>query len=475
MYASGPKRRFCRKASKRRSEAVRREAADRISKSARAMLKRSRAKATARREAADRISKSARAMLKRSRTKATARREAADRISKSARAMLKRSRAKADLRRKAADRISKSARAMLKRKTAKASAHRPSGTGKGSSLSPMSKHYQKVAARERPQPSIYLFRTRCKLFPHPVEIFSPDGITVPVGHNFAVDLSKPKHCFTLARRLTEFVPSLKPHQKIYDFKDANNKAVSPRDTHVKFPIDLYGPGFVVVGVKLVKSSEEASSSHLVFFEVRIDEDGPHAMVLDPNGPSTRYTDCLKRFFDGIPYKVAKTNDVNRNEKHRLMQSDLSRLGLAPDREKDWLGGYCATIASFYLIDYVCTNQWQRRDLNHFVRASREWLFAPEENEIGWCSLSTMTIRVVLFGRYLAYRIMALTDPVLTDDLVRRHKVTFEKVKISVSVLSKPDRILDATISVGTKTQRIRETATRKIEDYDEDLSTKLVF
>lgn len=367
----------------------------------------------------------------------------------------------------AARKISKTARDMLRRKQKRDAA-----------ISPMSKHYKQLAESPRNQPSIYKYRKRCKLFPHPVELFSPDGIRVPVGYNFALEMKRVEHALRVPILLPHFVPKLKPHQHIYNFRDADEKPTWPGDISQKFPRTLYETGSVIVGIKFVADLDTGEGGHMVFFEVRTDTDeGPRAMVVDPNGQvADDHHKCLEHFFDGIPYEVVTTFYVNRGEGSGALRWQLQQLGLVDESQLEqgevWIAGYCATIAMFFLIDYVCTEQWEAKDAHHFVRSSREWLMAPEENDTQLFSPEAITIRVVLFARYLAYEILNVFHPELAKELVSKHNVTFHKTKF-VTYLDTPSPeedpttqpILMSKITVGTKKYTIWDDGVLPMESF----------
>ena len=278
--------------------------------------------------------------------------------------------------------------------------------GKNVALSPMSKHYKDVAHVERDQPSIYLFRRQCKLFPHPVEIFSKGGISLPSERNYANAL-KGGMWTIVPKHIEALVPPLKANHHIY------TPETHYHDISVVFPLRKYAPPDVIIGLKYVKNG---AGAHLVFFEVRMRGPAgpPHATVVDPNGKYTeQYRDVFNVFFRGITYELLQTHYINRGDTdvgpHDKTQSILKQLGLTAKRDGDlmWTGGYCQTIACFTMIDYICTNQWESRNIEHFVRSTQEWLMSPEENQTGFFSTTAVTVRAIFIARYIAYRLVAL--------------------------------------------------------------------
>lgn len=370
----------------------------------------------------------------------------------------------------AATRISKATKYMLQRRASSSNTKVSKKKKRVSmnALSPMSKHYKEVSEKDREQPSIYLFRQRCKLFPHPVEFFSPDGLKIPMGRNFAVDFKNNDFWPTVPQRVEEFVPALLDHQHIYKYESSVlGKAVSPTDVQAKLPKRLYThDNDVIIGVKYVTVAPGmGDGAHLVFFEVRMNknDDGPHAMVLDPNGrDDARFHKDLRHFFDGIPYEVATTNYINRGDtNNEKVQKAMMSLGFKGTDDM-WTGGYCATVACFFLIDYICTNQWDARNSDHFVRSSQEWLMSPQENKTGYFSLDATDLRVILFARYIAFKVFKLMHPKIT---VRRLKdVKMRKVIFQHRFTG--NNSLESTISVGTSKVRFLDEHPRPMSMFE---------
>ncbi len=255
-------------------------------------------------------------------------------------------------------------------------------------MTPVSKHYAMVAnAKGKERPSIMLFRSNCKLFPHPVEIFSTSGIGVPKSGNYAKVFSQggPDNYTNFLNRIKEHVPQLKTNQ--YILKKAD---------HAVFPKYRYKSGDIIIGLKKLPG-------HVVFFEVRMHDDSGTATVIEPNGATNpKNIEELDTFFDDIPYTVARTFHVNKNEnRHKRIKH------LEIENDDFDLGGYCATISCYYVLDYICTNQWKKLSIAHFVRASKEWLYSPHENRTGVYSPGSVALRVMLIGRYIAFELCKL--------------------------------------------------------------------
>ena len=325
-------------------------------------------------------------------------------------------------------------------------------------LTPLSKHYKDVSML-RDQASIYCFRQTCKLFPHPVEIFAPGGIQVPTGVNYARLLMGK---FDDVLRLIErHVPTLRSNHNVYGYIGE-----SPYDLDVTFRRRDYSHDDVVIGLKYVDTPAR-KAPHLVFFEVRNNNGHPTAVVLDPNGnQSHRYDGVYRHFFGDIPFEVAFTNALNTNDTKALTNVDLKELGFV-DSPRNWIEGYCVTISCFYLIDYICTDQWVKPDISHFVRASREWLYSPEENRTGYFSTRTTTIRLIVFARYLAYRICNVVLRLDVGEENRLRKVRFEHQYYE------DVRELVTTISVGSVKTYFRDPRPQELLDLGATYFSKL--
>lgn len=277
----------------------------------------------------------------------------------------------------------------------------------------MTKHFEDVS-KGRVQDSIRVFRTKCKLFPHPIEIFAKGGIQIPINHNYAKDIAiiwSKRYAGQSFMNNLEAKVNLAPNQHLFKWDYSNFE-----DPAYVGPWSQYKPGAVIAGVRFVEGTKR-NLPHLVFFEVRIGKEGEEssAIVIDPNGsdqpnPTNNYRKELSIFFNGIPFEHVLTNYINRSDSlTSRVKKDLSELGFNTD-ERNLLGGYCATMASFFLVDYVCTNQWKSRDIGHFLRSTREWAFSEEENKTGQFYLHATDMRIVLIARYLACNMLRLLVP-----------------------------------------------------------------
>ena len=283
-------------------------------------------------------------------------------------------------------------------------------------LSPKANHFHKVAGL-RDQGSIRIFYERCRLFPHPIMMFSEKGIDVPVNKNYGQMLMTR---WNKVHVLLKHIPQLKSNQHIYTHEGLYYSQRELENTKHVFRKQKFSSNSkdVIIGIKRVHSRGDWDDGHVVFFEVRM-EDTPTAIVIDPNGTN----DLSKRwvldiFFGDIPYTVIESFNINQTEKHT--SSALSLLGFEGSFD---IGGYCATIACFTLVDYVCTNQWRNVDLRHFTRATREWLYSPEENRVGeFCKNSTQ-LRLNIISRYMAYHLIRLMEIPHEDPIMKNVRIT----------------------------------------------------
>ena len=289
-------------------------------------------------------------------------------------------------------------------------------------MTPMSKHY-KMVADVRQQPSIYRFRTRCKPFPHPVEIFSKQGLDVPLNKNFTNKLKANALWLNFLLLAKSILPNLLDNQHIYKYNDIQGKTVNWRNMDIKFPKRKYRNDDIIIGLKYLNRGEGA---HLVFFEVRMNKGHDAvATVIDPNGfTRVEYRELLEKFFYDIPVYVARTVNINTNEKN--IEKKLLDLGFSSNPDNFNMGGYCATISCFFLLDYICTDQWKSRTIDHFVRASQEWLMSPLGNTRGLYSVEAATLRIIIFGKYLAYKLWKfMTGTSFDDPSLIITNITFE--------------------------------------------------
>ena len=273
---------------------------------------------------------------------------------------------------------------------------------------PPSKHFEAVAARLN-QDSLRKFRQNCKLFPNPIQIFDPNGIDVPRDQNFGKHLSENwrKMSTSIIDMLRSQIPptakcSILMHRKTGTFID-----------HIKD----YGDD-IVIGLRHVMGK---NSAHLLFYESQPTTTKFERIVtiIDPNARlNPVYHDELKKYFCGCFIRTRAAWTVNTGEdisKHTQLDA-LQELGFLDVVDETGIRGYCATIAIFYMISYVCTSQW-RSDTSkgHFLRLSRNWLYSIEETETGMTSMEIL-VRVVVIARYIAYNLAVLIGhvPVSTN-------------------------------------------------------------
>jgi hypothetical protein len=256
-------------------------------------------------------------------------------------------------------------------------------------------------AEKRQQESIKAFRKKCKLLPHPIEFFSKKGIQVPVSSEYAALFVN-----------QVFIKNLFPRVKDY----LTDNFIEDRTNHVIFPFlpvypepfkHRFSNGFsyvkmrnakVVIGVLVL-------SKHMVFFEARFDGNKWKAIVIDPNGKGAELHRLeAKGFFEDVPVTYLPMNYANTSD--RKSYSVLKTLGMMQPQNIE-ISGFCSTISYSFMIDYVCTQQWNNGDEEvkaHFIRSTQEWIVSPEESSNGVIHNETTMIRKVFLGRYIAYRI-----------------------------------------------------------------------
>ena len=258
----------------------------------------------------------------------------------------------------------------------------------------MTKLYKDLSQR-RNEPSIYRFRRRCELFPHPVEIFAKQGITIPMNWNpafFWAHISNAEMFFCI--------------MKLYTPKPRRNEHIVEDITLKKFDLHAYANNDIIIGIKAIQYKGR-NINHNVFYEVRMNDGLPQATIVDANGgdyysnmKDEEYARVFDSFFGGIPYMFAQTHRINEAESEAL-KPYFDHFGLAYE-----LGpGYCGVMSYFFLLDYICTDQWKKKDIRRFVQATKEWVLASHN---GYYSPSLTRLRTLLFVRYLGYKIFKLS-------------------------------------------------------------------
>ena len=64
---------------------------------------------------------------------------------------------------------------------------------------------------------------------------------------------------------------------------------------------------------------------------------------------------------------------------------------------------------FYVGRLHVHKPWKNVDLEHYTRATREWLYAPEENKTGKFCSTCVKIRLNIITRYIAWNILKFMD------------------------------------------------------------------
>ena len=273
---------------------------------------------------------------------------------------------------------------------------------KRAATTPLSKHYAE-SARFNNQPSILAFRRNCHFFPHPVEIYSDIGISIPVDKNYADVFKSDEQLHNFPKKIIDFF-ELKEwqhvnrvhwvHQKYKpEFLIWQKSGTYPIDPKEVFTDAQLRPGNITIGLLIVTNKDKITKkrgTHLLFYEMRVDQDGPSAVIIDPNGNASEWLEEIERFFSDIPFTIPTTRNINTSDKRARIY--LTHLGFTGDVGD--LKGYCAVISTYYLVDYMCTNQWVKRDISHFVRASEEWLYSLQEQKYGVYTPFGTELRIV---------------------------------------------------------------------------------
>ena len=104
----------------------------------------------------------------------------------------------------------------------------------------LTKLYKNLSHR-RNEPSIYRFRRRCELFPHPVEIFARQGITIPLNWTPALFWRKIPNAEIFFLIVKLYTPRLRHNEHIiYDI------------TLDKFDRHAYASNDIIIGIKAIK-------------------------------------------------------------------------------------------------------------------------------------------------------------------------------------------------------------------------------
>lgn len=320
--------------------------------------------------------------------------------------------------------------------------------------------------REKERPSIATFRVKCKkLFRHPIELQSSQGITLPLKVNCAILFARTESFAILQLALVQtFLPQPPVAEclVLFDTKeptfmatarvaciDGTLTAVAPHG-----PLAL--PKFAVG----VHAFFRNGAGHMIMYEAHFPSKS--VRILDPNGAWEAWRDVYTAYFEGWDVYTGGLFAINVSELHGSTQPQvrklLSDLGIEVTDDMA-LAGYCGIISLYYLIDYVCTEQWNREllvpwvDDNHFYRASRDWLYSDAELRADATAKVFFKVRTILLGRYIAFELCKLVRGVtgFGDILAKAESYASEAEKHLARFVLKP-----ATVDNGNLDEWIRK-------------------
>lgn len=277
------------------------------------------------------------------------------------------------------------------------------------------------------RPSVLAFRQHCAFrFPHPILLHTRTGIEMPRRTNLVLAIMWNVNHYTM--ELCKHLPYDRENCAIsYTGRAEESKFLSPEVVQYFYAGKWYtlSPDNlpkILVGVRTFsrKEGEKVIGAHLVFFEAHFATRTVH--IVDPNGISTAYLAVIQSYFRGWNVQTTHVYKINISDTSASPAvEDIMRslgFGMLPAEKS---GGNCATVGLFFLVDYMCTRQWERtlaveepgsfvdrgyaRD--HFFRASRDWLYSNEELAGSQVSPVALQVRLFVMARYISYQLTAL--------------------------------------------------------------------
>lgn len=293
--------------------------------------------------------------------------------------------------------------------------------------SPTSRVFHKIS-EEQGRPSILAFRQHCAFkFPHPILLHTRTGIELPRHINLVMTIALQWRLFEY--ELCKQLPFHKDCVISYSGGvpiTMKQKFLGSAETRFAYAGSWFAlaPATIpkiLVGVRTFRREEagKPTGAHTVFFEAHFATRTVH--VVDPNGTSPSYEALVKNYFRDWHVHTTHVYRLNISDATALrgVKSGMQLLGFGMSFHEE-TGGNCCTIANYYLVDYMCTRQWERtlaaeepgsfvdrgyaRD--HFFRASRDWLYSNEELTHRRVSPVALQIRLFLMARYISYQLVA---------------------------------------------------------------------
>ena len=158
--------------------------------------------------------------------------------------------------------------------------------------------------------------------------------------------------------------------------------------------------------------------HLVFYVA--DLFAREVVIFEPNGRTVGELWWLHNVFYRMnSLKLAPSFKANISEDD-FMFKELRHVWEGKVGMSAWdamLPGYCATLVLYYMVEWVCTEQWKSRTLSHFLRVSRDWVFSAPEMQDNLSSPHLSAHRIVDDVRCVCLAQLSETIPNLQDECV----------------------------------------------------------
>ena len=136
----------------------------------------------------------------------------------------------------------------------------------------------------------------------------------------------------------------------------------------------------VFGLCSLTSQEKGCTScHLVFYVVDLMKS--EAVVFDPNGETVRELWSLHNtFYRMESLKIAPAFNSNIGEDDRMFKEleHVWKEKIGMTEHDSLLEGYCATLSLYYMVEWVCSEAWRHKNISHFQRATRDFVFNKAE-------------------------------------------------------------------------------------------------
>ena len=110
------------------------------------------------------------------------------------------------------------------------------------------------------------------------------------------------------------------------------------------------------------------------------------------------------------FKIAPAFNSNIGEDDRMFKEleHVWKEKIGMTEHDSLLEGYCATLSLYYRVEWVCSEAWRHKNISHFQRATRDFVFSKAEMKSDVSSMRSTYLRIGILSMYIAYRLTRIS-------------------------------------------------------------------